>query len=275
MLSQPFTTPLGITSKVCLCIVAAIVFIYLAAPVLVVLPLSFNSEPYFSYPMPGVSLRWYREVLASEAWGRAAVNSFGIAIVATSVSMVLGSLAAFGLNRRALPCNRLISSFMIAPLIVPTIITAIGVFFLFAQLHLLGTYVAIVLSHSVLAIPYVVLTLNATLSGLDMDLLRAGASLGAPPLRTFVRIALPLITPGFIAAGLFAFVVSFDEAVIVLFLAGPQQHTLPIEMWKGVRESLSPAILAVACLLAAGSFVTLLCAELLRRRAQRLRGGDA
>jgi putative spermidine/putrescine transport system permease protein len=245
---------------------------FLAAPVLVVIPLSFNVEPYFSYPMPGLSLRWYQEVLGSEAWQRAALNSVLIAALATGLAMCLGTLAALGLSRARFRFKALALGIIMSPLIMPVIVTAVGIYFFFAPLHLIGTYTGIILGHTVLAAPFVVLTVTATLTGLDRNLTKAAASLGAGPLRVFANVTMPLMLPGLVAGALFAFVTSFDEAVIVLFLAGPEQHTLPIEMWKGVRENISPAILAVACLLVCVSFLALLSAEWLRRRVPRARG---
>lgn len=252
--------------------ICALVFLFLAAPILAMIPFSFNTEPYFTYPMPGVSLRWYSYVLTSAAWQRAATNSLIVAVGTTALAMLLGTLAALGLSRASGRLKQALMALLISPMIVPTVIAAIGMYFFFARLNLVSTYVGLIMAHTVVALPFVVITVTATLVGFDKNMYRAGASLGAGPVTVFRQIILPLIFPGFTAGAIFAFVTSFDEAVMVLFLAGPEQHTLPREMWKGVREEISPAILAVACLLVATSLLVLVLLEWVRRHNERLRG---
>jgi len=284
------------------------IFVFLMAPILVILPLSFNVEPYFTFTEKmltfdpeGYSLRWYDSLLttgmaapdgvrdqawwqdawANAAWIRAAKNSVIIGFWATILATVLGTLAALGLSRPEMPYRRLIMAILISPMIVPLIIIATGLFFFYSSPcglvgvdcgRLTSTYPGVILAHATLGIPFVIITVTATLSGFDQSLIRASASLGASPSRTFFKVILPLILPGIVSGALFAFVTSFDEVVAVLFIAGPDQQTIPRQMWNGIREQISPAILAVATLLVIISIALLTTVELLRRRSDRLRG---
>ncbi len=279
--------------------ICGLIFLFLILPVLIVLPLSFNVEPYFSFT-PGMlsldpeafSLRWYKDIFrngmaAPDApfdmawlsdtwnnaqWMRAIRNSFFIGICATLLSTALGTLAAIGLSRSEMPYRRLIMSILISPMIVPLVITAAGMFFFYSKVQLSQTYIGVIMAHAVLGTPFVIITVTATLVGFDKSLVRAANSLGAGPIQTFFKVQMPLIIPGVISGGLFAFITSFDEVVAVLFLASPEQRTIPRQMWSGIREQISPTILAVATLLVLLSIVLLTVIELLRRRSERLRG---
>ena len=205
-------------------------------------------------------------------WGLAAKNSIIIALFATIGSVILGTLAALGLSSRYMPFKGLIMAALISPMIVPLIISGVAIFFFMAKVGLAATHLGIILAHIILGTPFVVITVTATLSGFDHSVTRAAASLGSNPINTFMKITLPLILPGVISGALFAFVTSFDEVVVVLFLAGLDNTTIPIQMWTGLREQLSPTILAVATCLILLSTLILLTAELLRRRSERIRG---
>lgn len=255
------------------------VFVFLITPILVIIPLSFNAEPYFTFSEKmltlnpdGYSLRWYQDFFNSDAWLGSFKNSFFIAICATVLATLFGTLAALGLSRREMPYRSAIMALLISPMIAPIIISAAGMYFFYARLNLTQTFLGVILAHTALATPFVVITVTATLSGFDRNLLRAAASLGASSTRTFFEVILPLIAPGVISGALFAFVTSFDEVVMVLFLAGAEQRTVTIQMWSGIRENISPTILAVATILVAISALLLLTLELLRRRNERLRG---
>ena len=250
----------------------ALVLLFLIAPILAVMPLSFNSEPYFSYPMPGLSLQWYRDFFGNERWSKAVVLSLELAAAVTVLSTILGTLAALGLARTNLPGRAFILSLLILPMIVPVIITAVAIYMFYALFGLTGTFPGMVLAHTVLASPFVVITVTSTLTTFDWSLARAGASLGASPVTVFRRVILPLILPGMISGALFAWVTSFDEVVVALFIAGPDQRTLPKQMFSGIREMISPTITAAATVLVVFSTILLIGAELLRRRSERLRG---
>ena len=258
-----------------------LVFFFLIAPLFVILPLSFNAEQYihFSAKMlaldpEGFSLRWYEDMIygTKNPWGLATKNSLIIAFFATIGSTILGTVAALGLSSRHMPYKAAFMALLISPMIVPLIISGTAIFFFMAKVGLAATHTGIVLSHIILGTPFVVITVTATLSGFDHSVTRAAASLGSNPVNTFMKITLPLIMPGVISGGLFAFVTSFDEVVVVLFLAGLENTTIPIQMWVGLREQLSPTILAVATCLIVMSTLILVSAELLRRRSDRLRG---
>ena len=228
---------------------------------------------------------WW-DVWNNSSWVKAAKNSIIIGFFSTILATVLGTLAALGLSRPEMPYRRAIMAVLISPMIVPLIITATGMFFFYSNPcellamiglpgdcgRLAGTYTGVILAHATLGIPFVIITVTATLVGFDQSLNRAAASLGANPRTTFFRVTMPLILPGVISGALFAFVTSFDEVVAVLFIAGPDQQTIPRQMWNGIREQISPAILAVATILVLFSIALLTTVELLRRRSERLRG---
>ena len=262
-------------------IICGLVFFFLIAPLFVILPLSFNAEQYihFSSKMlaldpEGFSLRWYKDMIwgTKNPWGLATKNSLIIAFFATIGSTILGTVAALGLSSRHMPYKAAFMALLISPMIVPLIISGTAIFFFMAKVGLAATHTGIILSHIILGTPFVVITVTATLSGFDHSVTRAAASLGSNPVNTFMKITLPLITPGVISGALFAFVTSFDEVIVVLFLAGLENTTIPIQMWVGLREQLSPTILSVATCLIIMSTLILVSAELLIRRSERLRG---
>ena len=252
------------------------IFAFLVAPILVIVPLSFNAEPYFTFTEgmlrldpEAYSLRWYRQVLNDGAWARGLANSLFIGVAATALATALGTLAALGLSSRAMPARHLVMGLLISPMVTPLIIAAAGMFFFYSTLGLSQTHLGLILAHAALGTPFVVITVTATLSAFDVNLTRAAASLGAGPLTTFRRVQLPLIAPGVVSGALFAFATSFDEVVVVLFMAGEDQRTIPRQMWAGIREQISPAILAVATLLIAFALFFMLTVEWLRRRSAR------
>jgi len=260
-------------------IICALVFLFLIGPILIIVPLSFNAEPYFtftremlSFDPAGYSLRWYEDFFTSQVWMSSIRNSFIIGIASTLLATALGTLAALGLSRPQMPFRTLIMSILISPMIVPLIISAAGMFFFYSRVNLAQTYTGVILAHTALGIPFVVITVTATLSGFDTSLTRAASSLGASPAYAFYKVVLPLVTPGVVSGALFAFITSFDEVVIVIFLAGVEQRTIPLQMWGGIREQISPTILAVATILVAISILLLTVMEMLRRRSELQRG---
>jgi putative spermidine/putrescine transport system permease protein len=258
-------------ARAVLWIFSVTVLLFLIAPILVVIPLSFNSEPFFTFPLAGFSLRWYADFLDNPRWTQAIWNSLIVGGATTVLATALGTLAATGLTRREMPYRGLIMGLLISPMIVPVVITAVGMYFFFGKLGLLNSFAGIIFAHTALAVPFVVITVGATLSTYDTNLSRAGASLGAQPLTVFRRVTLPLILPGIISGALFAFVTSFDETVVVLFLASPDQRTLPMQMFSGIREEVTPTITAAATLLIVFACVLLGSIEMLRRRSARLK----
>ncbi|MGB8623289.1 MAG: ABC transporter permease [Paracoccaceae bacterium] len=255
------------------------IFFFLIAPIITIIPLSFNAENFFTFTPAmlaldpaGYSLKHYHDFFTNPDWQQSLRNSVQIAPAATFLSVSLGTLAAVGLSQEHVPFRRPIMAILISPMIVPLIISAAGMYFFYSRIGLQGTYFGVVLAHAALGIPFVIITVTATLVGFDNSLTRASANMGANPVRTFFKVQMPLILPGVISGGLFAFITSFDEVVVVLFVGSAGQKTLPWQMFTGLREQISPTILAVATILVAISIVLLTTVELLRRRSERLRG---
>lgn len=281
-MEQPFPQYYSIwhkTGHYGLRVMAFLVLLFLMLPILVIMPLSFNAAPFFSFTEGMVSLdpeaystRWYRAVLSDQNWLLAIRNSFIIGIAAALIATTLGTLAAVGLSSPWMPYKRLITALLLSPMIVPLIIIAAGMFFFYTQFNLVGTFLGLIIAHAALGVPFVIITVTATLSGFDRSLFVAGLSLGASPIKVFWDVVIPLIRPGVISGGLFAFVTSFDEVVLVIFLAGPEQRTIPRQMFSGLREQINPTILAVATLLVVLSAAMLFTLEALRRRSVRLGG---
>ena len=256
-----------------------LIFIFLVGPIFVIIPLSFNELPYFtftpemlSFDPAGYSTKWYQEFFTEDSWQKAVQNSFLIAVFATLISTFLGTLAALGLSRPEMPFRKTIMALLISPMIVPLIISAAGMYFFYARIGIASTHFGVILAHAALGIPFVIITVTATLVGFDHSLTRAAASLGSSPTRTFFVVIVPLILPGVISGALLAFITSFDEVVVVLFVGSVEQRTIPWKMFSGIREEIRPTILAVATLLVFISIVLLTMVELLRRRSERLRG---
>ena len=269
-----------------------VVFFFLIAPLVAIIPISFSRSPFMLFtegmlawpPEPEAwSFRWYRYMVGictdknlttpcSNRWMVGTVNSFFIGGVSTLVATVLGTLAALGLSRPNMPFKALIMSILISPMIVPLIITAAGMFFFYAKVSLVYTFTGIILAHVALSTPFVVITVTATLVGFDTNMTKASQSLGAKPMRTFFKVIMPLILPGVISGALFAFITSFDEVVIVMFMASLDQLTIPKQMWAGIRQEISPVILCMATCLVALSIFLLTTVELLRRRSDKMRG---
>ena len=260
-------------------ILCGLIFFFLIAPIVVVIPLSFNAVPFFTFTEKmltfdpeGYSLKWYRDFLTNLNWQGAVRNSVIIAVFSTLLSTVLGSAAALGLSRAEMPAKTVIMGLLISPMVVPLIISAAGMFFFYTDIGLASTRLGVILAHTALATPFVVITVTATLVGFDESLIRAAAMLGASPFTTFRRVILPLILPGVVSGALFAFVTSFDEVVVIKFIGSYEQRTIPWAMFSGIREQISPTILAVATLLILVSICLLTVVELLRRRSERARG---
>lgn len=260
-------------------VICALIFIFLIGPLFVIVPLSFNALPYFtftpemlSFDPAGYSTKWYEDFFTDINWRGAVKNSFIIAIFATIISTSLGTLAALGLSRPEMPYRTSIMALLISPMIVPLIISAAGMYFFYSRIGLASTHVGVILAHAALGTPFVVITVTATLIGFDRSLIRAASNLGAPPQTVFFKVIMPLILPGVISGGLFAFITSFDEVVVVLFVGSYEQRTIPWAMFSGIREQISPTILAVATILITVSIILLTTIELLRRRSERLRG---
>lgn len=271
-------------------VICGLIFFFLIFPIITIIPLSFNSQNFFTFTPEmialdpaGFSTKHYTDFFTNEDWQRALWNSLKIAPVAAIISVGLGTLAAIGLSQSHVPFRGTIMAILISPMIVPLIISATGMYFFYSKLGnfleyntwlqpgFIG-YLKVVLAHAVLGVPFVIITVTATLVGFDHSLTRAAANMGANPVTTFFKVQMPLILPGVISGGLFAFITSFDEVVVVIFVGSAAQKTLPWQMFIGLREQISPTILAVATVLVAISILLLTMIEMLRRRSERMRG---
>lgn len=255
--------------------IVGLVLFFLIFPILVTIPLSFNVEPFFSFTEgmlrfdpAAYSTKWYVEFFTDHKWNIALKNSFYFAIMATILATILGTVAAVGLASDRMPYKSLITAILISPMIVPLVIIAAGMYFFYSVIGIVGTDFSIIVAHAMLGTPFVVITVTATLAGFDKSLIRASSSLGANPVTTFFHVTFPLIRPGVISGALFAFVTSFDEVVLIIFLADPDQRTIPRQMFSGLREQINPTILAAASLLILISILLLFTIEILRRRAE-------
>jgi putative spermidine/putrescine transport system permease protein len=245
----------------------ALVLFFLVAPILAIIPLSFNAGSYFSYPLQGFSLRWYEQALTSADWQRALLNSVGIGIASTLIATCLGTLAALGLSRSHFPLRSIVMPIIISPMIVPIVVVAAGFYLVFAPLGLVNSYPGVIFAHAALGTPFVVITVTASLLSFDQSLLRAASGLGARPWVAFRRVTLPLITPAVATGSVFAFATSFDEVIVILFIGGPDQKTVPRQMWSGIRDSIDPSILAVATMLIVFAVMLFASINWLRGRA--------
>ncbi|MEP3047054.1 MAG: ABC transporter permease [Roseibium sp.] len=275
----PYASPIQRTWYYTFRALCGLIFFFLIFPILVILPLSFNAQDFFTFTKEmlsldpaGYSFKHYNDFFTNPDWQQALTNSVMIAPVATILATSFGTLAAIGLSQSHVPYKPAIMAVLISPMIVPLIISAAGMYFFYSRIGLQGTYWGVVLAHAALGTPFVIITVTATLVGFDRSLVRAAASMGANPVTTFFKVQMPLIIPGVVSGALFAFITSFDEVVVVLFLGSAGQKTLPWQMFTGLREQISPTILAVASLMVAISVVLLTVLELLRRRSERMRG---
>ena len=225
------------------------VMLLLVAPLFIVPPLSFSKDQFFTFPIPAYSLHWYRDFFASSRWIAAVFNSVITAAFTAILATVLGTMAALGLVHPGFPWRRVVMAAVLSPMIVPIVITAVGAYLFYGHFGLVNTRAGLVLAHTALAVPFVIITVVATLSTYDTNLTRAARSLGAPPLAGFFRVTLPEIAPGVASGAVLAWATSFNEVVVALYLTGPDTRTLPVQMFSGMRDQINPTIMAAATML--------------------------
>jgi putative spermidine/putrescine transport system permease protein len=247
-----------------------LVLFFLIAPIVIVLPLSFSSGSFFSYPLPGISMRWYSELFDNYKWVLALKNSMIIAVSSAALSTVLGISASIALCMTDIPFKKAIYALLLAPLVMPLVIVAVACFLFYSQLGLTGSRLGLILAHTALGVPYVIIVASAALKNFDMTLIKAARSLGASSIMTFKRVIFPAIAPAVFAGAIFAFVSSFDEIVITIFLAGPEQVTLPVRLLEGIRDEMTPVVVSAAVIMIMISMGAMLVAEMIRRRSERL-----
>lgn len=229
-------------------LLAVLIGIYLLLPILVVVPISLNDNSFLSFPPEGLSLRWYHNLIDDPTWLRSALASLKVAALSAALAVVFGTLASLALVRGKLPFRGGITLVLLSPLIVPYVIVGLATYIMFLKLGLTETTLGFVLVHTCLAVPYVLINVSSGLVAVDRRLEMAAMNLGASPIQTFFRITLPLVLPSVLAGALFAFVISWDEVVVAIFLSGPELTTLPVTMWSGIRVQIDPTVAAISSL---------------------------
>ena len=247
-------------------VVCALVVIYLIAPMIIVLIISFSSAPFLTFPPPGFSLQWFRKLFGHAAWQDALLTSLQIMLPTGIIATVLGTAAAVGIARGRFPGASIVSSLLMAPVVVPVIITAAAMFGVFRGFGLYGTLTGLILAHTVLTIPYVLTTVLASLHMVDEQLEQAALTLGATRWSAFWHVIFPLILPALLSGFLFAMIISFDELVVSLFISSPALRPVTVQMWSDIRGDIDPTISAIGTLLFLFSLVVLLAESLLRGR---------
>jgi putative spermidine/putrescine transport system permease protein len=266
MIQRAMTSALSRANGAALGIFGVMFCIFLLGPILAFIPMSFNDVALLHYPIEKFSLRWYSDLVASSEWRLALLNSVLVATSATVLATILGVCAAFGLWRGRFRGHSIIMVVIMTPMIVPSVIGAISMYFSFAEIGMDYTYSALILAHTAMAAPIVVVTVSAVLARFDGNLLRAAASLGADPLLAFRKVTLPLIMPGVVSGAVFAFAISLDDVVVALFLAGPDQRTLPVQMYMRSTDLFDLATAAAAAMMFIVAVAMMIFLELLRRR---------
>lgn len=253
-------------------IAAAAGLVFLLLPIIVVFPLAFNTSSFLSYPLAGFSLQWFETALSGYPWVLAFKNSFVVALCAAALSVLIGGIGALGIATSPKALRAVLTALFVSPLVVPSVVLAVGMAFVFARMQIIGTMWSLVLAHSVIGAPLAFITVAAALKGIDPVLDQAAASLGARRWRRFWTVTLPLAVPGFITGWIFAFIVSFDEVIIALFLSSPHSMTLPIALFGGLRDKLQPTIVAVALLLTLLTAMFLVTLSLMQRFLKKYLG---
>lgn len=245
------------------CVVIAV---WMVAPTLVAIPMSLTDKQSFTFPPSGWSTRWYGQFFTDPQWYESLLTSLKIAVLVAVVSTVLGTAAAFGLDRSRFAGKGLVNGLLLAPMIVPLVIVAVGVFAVYLRWQLAGTLTGFVLAHTTLAVPFVVVTVASSLRTFDRQLEGAAASLGAGPWPTFRHVTFPLILPGVLSGALFAFITSFDEVVVALFIQSPTLRTLPVQMFSSVTRNIDPTMAAASSMIMVVTTLLVLAAVFLGGR---------
>jgi putative spermidine/putrescine transport system permease protein len=255
-------------SSVLVYVMAAAIATFLIAPLVIVMIMSLSAGSTLSFPPAGLSLRWYESILTSPLWSGSIVTSLQVGLLSALLATVLGTLTALGLVRGRYPARGVVNAVVISPLIVPIVVTAIGMYLVFVDWGLTGSFLGLVIAHTALGLPFVVIMVSASLQLMDPNLELAAQSLGANPVRTFQRVTLPLIAPGVATGWLLAFIWSWDELVVAIFLSSPITRTLPVVMWGQIRSRIDPSIAAVATVFLLITVIVLVLVVVVRRRAQ-------
>ncbi len=246
-----------------------VMVVFLVAPLIAILPLAFTSSIFLSYPIPSFSTRWFEELVTAENWRLSILNSLIIGAGATFLATLLGSLAALGLRQR-IAFGGVLKTVFLLPMVVPAVVLGVGLQILFARIGLASSYFGVIAAHTVVALPFVLISVSASLDGIDPRVERAALSLGASPLIVLTQVTVPLAFPGILSGAVLAFATSLDEVVLTLFVAGPNQRTLARQMFSTIRENISPAIAAAAFLFIVGTVIVALVLVAIRQRRNRV-----
>jgi mannopine transport system permease protein len=251
--------------KIILAFFAGLIFVYLVVPTLMTIPMSISDTKFLVFPPRGFTLNWYHAFLTSEDWTTPALFSIRLAVLSTLFSLIIGFMVSLALVRGVLPGKKVLEVFFISPMMVPVIITSVAVYGLYAKFRLIGTITGMVIGHTTLCVPFVILVITANLYRFDISLEMAARNLGASAMKTFMHITIPLIKPGIIAAGIFCFISSFDELVLSMFLIGTKRSTLPIKLFSQIQLRLDPVVAAASTVFVVVSIGVIMSLALLRR----------
>ncbi len=230
-------------------IVTGLIILFLILPILIIIPMSFSSSKYLEFPPPGFSLQWYEKFFESDSWTRALMNSLQIGIITTILALILGIMAAQGIHKTNFKGKSLLLDFFMMPMLVPAIIVGISILRFESDLKINGTITGLVVAHTLLAIPFVIRTVLASLSGLNPNFELAAQNLGATKFQAFMKVTFPIIKPAIFSGAMFAFATSFDEIVVSQFICGIRVKTLPKVMWDGLNQQLDPTITSIAAIM--------------------------
>ncbi len=256
--------------KICLGVLVTLIFIFLVFPTIIAVPMSFTETRYLAFPPKGFSLQWHHQFFTDNKWIEPTIFSLKLASITTVVSLIIGTMASLALVRGLLPGKRILQLFFLSPMMVPLIVTAFAVYGVFATFRLIGTMPGLVIAHSIIGIPYVILVITANLYRFDLSLELAARNLGASALKTFMYVTLPLIKPGIIAAGVFCFIESLDELVLVLFLIGTTKMTLPLRMFAEIEFRITPTVAAASTVFIIAAIGTIIALSFIEKKEQTI-----
>ena len=247
-----------------LAIIVILILLFILIPVFILIPLSFTSVNYFKFPIPGFSMKWYQDFFQNKEWIECFFRSLGVACLTAILAVIIGTIASMAVTRINFKYKKIFMALMVAPMVIPVVIIGIALYNFYAPLKLNNTILGLVLSHTLLAIPIVFITLTAGLKGVDSNIELAAAGLGSRPFGVFFKIILPQIKPSMFSASLFAFITSLDEVTVTIFLSGTKTKTLPIAMWESMRNNITPTIASVSTILILGTIISFSLPELFR-----------
>ena len=251
--------------KILLGLFASFMFAFLIIPSIMALPMSFTDTTFLVFPPEGFSLKWYQMVLTNEKWTLPIIFSLKIAAITTLLTLVLGTMASLALVRGNFPGKKILNIFFISPILVPVIITAFAVYGIYAKLHLIGTMLGMVLAHTILCVPFVILIITANLYRFDVSLEMAARNIGANAFKTLIYITIPLIKPGIITAGIFCFITSLDDLILAMFLVGTKRITLPIRIYSQLQFRIDPGVAVASTIFIVAAVAVVVVLAFLRR----------